>query len=489
VVGLTRGSEAEAARRLFTAAEADSADIAAGKMTGLTPAQWQAAKAAGEPVTLADFGGTRVQSLLRSAANTSPEARGTLEKAFGDRFEGQAERVAHDVRSLVSGGANAHKTADQLVAEYDVARIPAYRKAFAQPGAQGMWDDEFAQMAQAPVVGQAIRMATVNGRNEAAKLGLKPPVNPFQFNKDGTVTLTDPNFTPNLQFWDVVKKNLDKMGADGNAWSKVLRGKLDEAVPEYGQARGIAAQFFGERDALEAGRQLAGKRVDPQVVAGLMRKMSPEEKDLFREGFASDWAGRVIGGFRDSRDITKAMFNSPNEREMARVLFGDAGLRKLQARMTLEAVMDGARKAMGNSTTARQLIEAGLAGGALGGYLDGDWKGAVAGAAGAAGARRALASEMAAGARKLIGKVDSATAARVADLLTSDDPRKLAQGLRIMVSNQKVADGMRALADRLANAGQETGIPRLHIDTTGWGGSLPARADQNQDQPQGLGQQ
>lgn len=490
VTGMFRGSEAEAARRLFTAAEADSADIAAGKMAGMTPQQWLAAKAAGEPVMLADFGGTRVQSLLRSAANTSPEARGTLEKAINDRFEGQAERVAQDVRNLVSGGANAHKTADQLVAEYDVARIPAYRKAFSRPGAQSMWDDDFAQMANAPVVQQAIRMASVNAKNEAAKLGLKPPVNPFQFNKDGTVALSNPNFVPNLQFWDVVKKNLDKMGADGNAWSKVLRGKLDDAVPEYGEARGIAANFFGERDALDAGRKLAGKNVDPQVVAGLMRKMDPAEKDLFREGFASDWAGRVIGGFRDSRDITKAMFNSPNEREMARIVFGDAGIRKLQARMTLEAVMDGARRAMGNSTTARQLIEAGLAGGALAGYSSGwDPRTMLEGAGAAAGTRKFLATEMAAGARHLIGKVDAKTAARVADLLTSDDPGKLAQGLRIMVSNQRVASGMRALADRLANAGQEKGIPRLTIDTTGWGGSLPARADQDQQQPPRLGNQ
>ena len=39
--------------------------------------------------------------------------------------------------------------------------------------------------------------------------------------------------------------------------------------------------------------------------------------------------------------------------------------------MTLETNMDGARRAMGNSTTAWQLIETGLAGGALEGYLSG----------------------------------------------------------------------------------------------------------------------
>jgi len=482
VVGAARGSENEAARRITNAIQLDAEDIAAGKMQGMTLPQWQAARAAGEPVTLAEMGGTRTQALLRSATNTSPEGRGAAEKVITERFEGQADRVGQDVRNLVNGGANANKTADQLVAEYDVARVPAYRHAFSRPGAASMWDDDFAQMAQAPVVQQAIRMASVNAKNEAAKLGLKPPVNPFRFEKDGTVNLTDQNFKPNLQFWDVVKKNLDQMGADGNAWSKVLRGKLDDAVPEYSNARGIAAQFFGERDALEAGRKLAGKRVDPQQVGALMRKMSPEEKDLFREGHASDWAGRVIGSFRDSRDITKAMFNSPNERKMAEVIYGPAGVKKLEARMTLEAVMDGARRALGNSTTARQLIEAGLAGGAIGGYLEGDWKGAVAGAGAAAGARKAIATEALAGARNLIGKVDAKTAARVAELLTSDDPTKLAAGMRIMVSNKRVADGMRAIADRM-NIAAQSQAPRVRIDTTGWSGAVPVRADQDQPQP------
>lgn len=485
IVGTARGGEPEAARRVFSALEADAADIAAGKAEGMTIQQWQAAKAAGEPVTLADLGGPRTQSLLRSSANTSPEGRGAFEKTFNDRFEGQADRVAQDVRNLVSGGANANKTADQLVAEYEKKRAPAYKAAFNHPKAQSMWDSDFEQMAQSPAVQSAIRMATVNGREEAAKLGMKPPVNPFKFNQDGTVTLTNPNFKPNLQFWDVVKKNLDSGDRQSQQWAKVLRSKLDSYGTGYDRARGVAANFFGERDALQAGRTLAGKNTDPQAIAQAMRKMSPEEKDLFREGYASDWANRVIGNMRDSRDITKAMFNSPNERKRAEIIFGPQGLKHLENRMTLERVMDGARKALGNSTTARQLIEAGLAGGAIGGYADGDWKGALAGVGAGVGARKVLATEMAAGARKLIGKVDAKTAARVADLLTSDDPRKLAQGLRIMNGNKRIADGMRSLADRLGNVTQsQIPRPRLQIDTTGWGsGALPAHADQDQQQP------
>ena len=486
--------EGEAARRVALALQKDEELIAKGTAKGMSRAEWEAAKEAGEPVTLADLGSGNVQALLRSSANTSPEGRATLEKVIQDRFLGQGERVANDVRNLVAGGANASKSADQLVAEYDISRGPLYKQAFSKPEAQGMWTPELEQLTQAPVVQNAIRMANITAKNEAAKIGFTPmKKSPFSFDENGRMVLNQsPDGSvvkPSLQYWDTVKKNLDKMGADGQAWSKTLRDHLDEAVPEYSKARGFAAQFFGERDALDAGRKLAGKRVDPEVIRDAMRKMSPSERDLFREGYASDWSNRVIGNVSDTRDITKAIFNSPNERARAEAVFGPAGMDKIQTRMTLETIMDGARQAMGNSTTARQLIEAGLAGGAIEGYLSGwDPTHMSLGAASAAGARKALGSEMAAGARKMIGKVDATTAKNVAKFLTSNDPEELAQGIRMATKNKKITDGLRRIANavsiaRIAPAGREAVsniAPTLQ-------GAVGVRADDKKNQPYGIG--
>lgn len=480
--------EQEAARRVAAALDRDQQLIASGQAKGMSLPEWQAARAAGEPVTLADLGAGHTQSLLRSAANTSPEGRAMLEQVLEGRFLNQGERVAGDVRGLVAGGANANKTADQLVAEYDAGRAPLYRKAFAHPNAQGMYDDTLEQVTQAPVVQQAIRMANITAKNEAAKIGLTPMKDsPFVFDQSGRMTLRDPNMTPNLQYWDAVKKNLDKLGPEGAAWARTLRDHLDTQVPGYQEARGFAANFFGERDALDAGRKLAGKRVDPETIRSSMRKMDPHEQELFREGYASDWADRVVGNISETRDITKAMFNSPNERERARAVFGDAGMRKMEARMSLETIMNGARNAMGNSTTARQLIEAGLAGGALGGYASGwDPHAMIEGASGAAGARFAagkyLAPEIAAGARKLVGKVDAKTAANVARLLTSDDPRQLAQGLRLAMANQRVAEGLKRIANTVslsavAPSGREAAVRTVPAIQ----GAVGARADDNPD--------
>jgi hypothetical protein len=508
IVSTARGMmdpEAEASRRLATALKADQDLIQAGKAEGMSPTEWVNAKAAGEPVTLADLGSTNTQALLRSAANTSPEGRAILEKQIYDRFAGQSERTAATVRGLVAGGANAAKTGDQLVAEYDKARAPAYKQAYRE-GDKEIVSPAIERLMGSPMFENAMKSAVTSGKDRAVTEGYGA-FNPGVTVENGMIkfTKTNPNGVPqypNLQYWDAVKRDLDSVasvaqrsGDMGKAqvagnMAKTLRSELDKQVPSYANARGIASQYFGESNALEAGQKLAGKKVDPQVISDVMRKMKPDERELFQEGYASDWAGRVIGNISDSRDITKAMFNSPNERARALAVFGPAGMAKIQTRMTLETIMDGARKAMGNSTTARQLIEAGLAGGALEGYMSGwDPSKMAAGVAGAASARKFLGTEMAAGARKLVGKVDAKTARLVAELLTSDDPNKLSQGLRMAQKNQSIADGLRSIANRVALAGQNNAIPHPYRGPNlgPLQGPMPAGANDEQDQSNRIG--
>lgn len=508
IASIVRGlwnSEGEAARRLASAVYSDADLILRGHAKGMTPTRWAAAKLAGEPVTLADLGSARTQSLLRSAANTSPEARARIEKMVEDRFLGQAERTADDVRGLVAGGGNAGKTADQLVAEYDLARVPAYKKAFAEPAAQRLWDGDYEQISQAPAVQQAIRMAMVNAKNEAAKMGLNTPRNPFVMAATGEAasphrmvlgTFKDVNgkpveMYPNLQFWDVVKKNLDAGDRTSQQWAKILRDKLDTDVTLYKDARGIAANFFGERDALAAGRSLAGKRTDPELIRKVMREMNPEERELFREGYASDLAGRVIGEISQTRDITKAIMNRPNERARIEAIFGQAGLDRLEARIALETFMDGARQAMGNSTTARQLAELGLAGGAVG-SMEGAYTGGLNPmtmlthglmGAGTATLVRAGGEKAVGSMRRAAGYVDQRTAEHLGRMLTSSDPTILAEGLRIAAKNKNVLDNLKAVATRVALAGQTEPsaavsgmMPRIQ-------GTVGARGEDEQKQP------
>jgi hypothetical protein len=498
-------SEGEAARRVATALRMDNELIAAGKAQGMTPQQWAAARQAGEPVTLADLGSANTQSLLRSAANTSPQARAQLEQVIQNRFLAQSERVADTVQRAIPGSqGNARKTADELVAHYDRGRVPAYQQAY-QQGDKPIMSPAMERMMSSDTFVGAMKRAISSGKDRDVAMGLggfNPMVN---VTPDGRIVFNQgakgvPTY-PNLQYWDQVKRELDdvatsafKSGEKGKGevaskMAQVLRGELDSQVPSYAKARGIAEQFFGESNALEAGRKLAGKKPVAEDVKKILRQMKPDERALFQEGYAADLAERVIGRMKDTQDVTKAMFNSPNERKLAAAVFGPGGMAMLQARMSLETIMDGARQAMGNSTTARQLIEAGLAGGALSGYASGWDPGAmISGGVGLAGARwgkgaHAGLNQVAQSAKHMIGKVDAKTAARVAELLTSNDPRLLRQGYLMAAKNEAVMSRLKDMANRVAIAGQTPARQPVAEGFRALQGPVGARADEDQQRP------
>jgi len=88
---------------------------------------------------------------------------------------------------------------------------------------------------------------------------------------------------------------------------------------------------------------------------------------------------------------------------------------------------------MGNSTTARQLMELGIGGGAGFALTGGDWKGALTGAA------------LAKGSRYLGQKVDAQVMQEVAKLLTTDSP----QALQKAVANATLSPQWMLALDRL----------------------------------------
>lgn len=506
IVSTVRGwinPEGEASRRLANALRIDQDLIQQGKAQGMPPAEWAAARQRGEPVTLADLGSANTQSLLRSAANTSPEARATLENTFEQRFLGQSERVGDTVRGILPGGqANARKTGDQLVAEYDQARVPAYKAAY-QQGDKPLMSPAMERLMGSDTFVGAMKRAISTGKDRDIEMGLggfNPMVN---VTPDGRIIFNKgaqgaPTY-PNLQYWDQVKRELDSVAnqakrsgdtsSSAGALAKILRNELDQQVPGYAKARGVAEQFFGESNALEAGRTLAGKKPVAEDVAAVMRKMDPKERELFQEGYASDLAERVIGRMKDTQNVTKAMFNSPNERKLAATIFGSGGMAQLRARMALETIMNGARDAMGNSTTARQLIEAGLAGGALTGYATGwDPVKMIGGAGAAAGARygagtATVVGQMASGAQHLIGKVDAKTARRVAELLTSNDPRLLREGYQMAAKNDAIGNALMSLARKVSLAGQAQAREPISGTMKALQGPMTGRADEQQQSP------
>jgi hypothetical protein len=482
----------EAARRVYGALSTDAPQVAAGQTLGLTPAEYVAAHAAGQPVMAADLGGETTRALLRSAANTSPEGRAVIQSAVADRFAEQNDRAGSTIRSLVSGGADTAKTKAQLEAEYDAERGGAYGTAY-EAGDRPIWSPELERLSSAPSVAGAIRGAVNRWQDFQVKDGfgaMNPPVN---VTPDGQLKFLPGKGMlpyPNLQFWDYASRNLAGMAAQarraGNntdaglygGLEQQLKAELDKQVPEFAEARGIASRYFGGNNAIEAGQEALNFKGDIRDLQRTMAQMKPAEREIFQESYA-DAMARKAEGVSDNQDITNRIYNSPQERQRVTAVLGQPAADRLGAFVDRERVFDAVRKALGNSTTARQMIEAGLAGGAAGGYLTGDWRGAGEGFLGGMGARRMAPEAITAGFRSALGYVDRNTAKRVAELLTSSNPADIARGLSAASSNPRIGQALRETGSRasaMIGAREAATLPPSVLQLTGGAGA------QNQQQ-------
>jgi hypothetical protein len=420
---------AEAGRRVAGALDRD---ISSGN-AGLSPQEFSNAKGAGQPVGLMDAGGETTRALMRSAANTSPEARGVIDRFTSDRFGGQSGRV-EDWLNTTFNFPNADDTQTALKQVARTVNRPAYATAYSK-GARDIWDDGLEQMAQAPVMQDAIRKTMVSAKNEAAKMGFTPPKNPFVTNADGRLTLGQgedgKRMLPGLQFWDYVKRNLDAVGTrDAKEWSRVLRDHLDDLIPEYGNARAGAARFFGAEDALEAGQKAVMSKMNSRQIRAGLDKMAPVEKKLFQDGFVDQYV-KMVRESGDRRNILNSIATSPAARERIMMAIGPQRAKELESFLHVEGIMDRARTAMGNSTTARQLVELGLAGGYNlyegGGHGSTD-PNVLMKTIAVYGALR--------GSRALGSHIDERVVRHVAQLLTSNNVPDLDKGIRLISRNK-----------------------------------------------------
>lgn len=453
--------EREAARRVVGSITNDMRNGTA----GLTPAEFMNAQRGGAPVSVLDLGGDTTRRLARSASNTSTEGGAALQNLADARFEGQSDRASQFIRNLV-GPVDTQATRDTLrTAAHNVNR-PAYQRAYMAPNAQVMWDDGFQQLMQAPVVQEAARKVTRTGANEAAMQGYTPVRNPFAWDEQGRWTLrTDGR--PNLQFWDHVQRNLRdaydtavRQGANNEARQitalrSELLSRLDQTVPEFQAARAGAARFFGAEDALSAGENFVRSNMTAREGARAIAQMSPQERELFRQGFSA----RLIDDINNTRDrvnVLNKIGQSPEARNKLQVALGPQGYRNIEGFLTVEHAMDRFRGALGNSTTARQLVELGLAGGAGYGLSGGDLT---------TGGAAALAAFLV---RKGGVRIDERVARRVAEMLTSNDPQVLAQGVRTAMNNRAIMNALRNLdSGRIAGQQGTTAIPSMQAGGIG----------------------
>lgn len=399
-----------------------------------------------------DRGGETTRALARSAANTDAEARSLIEKTASDRFGSQGERARSFIDRITGGATDDLALQEGLRTAARRVNDPAYKAAFANPAAQEMASPGLLNMLKSPAMRKAASDAERRGADRAVVEGFDTVRNPFTFDAAGNVTMKD-GVKPTLQFWNQVKINLDgEIGAASRSGDRTLASdltglkrklvsELDAAVPEYAAARQGAASFFGAEDALDAGKKFVTQNRTNAEVAQALKKMNPAERSSFAVGFAAELKD-AIAQSGDRTNVINKIFGSRQSRDKIKMALGDKAYGEFEQFVKVENAMDMLRGAMGNSTTARQLAELGLAGGAgLGATaFTGDWKSGLG-----VGVLTGLA-------RRYGAKVDERVTKRVAELLLSDDPKALQQAVTLAKNSPKASAALEAIQGALSSA-------------------------------------
>jgi len=428
------------------------------------------ANRAGADVLNADRFGSAIRTLARTASNVSPEADNIFKETTQNRFYDQGKRAINYVRALMGGATDDLALQDNLRAAARATNKTAYDAAYNAPMAKAIWTPEIRNLLSAEPFKQAVRDADKVGANYAAISGQKAVRNPFTFDADGNVTglrqLPGGGVAlPNLEFWDIVQRSLRntadqaKRSGDNLLASQVqqmrsqLLNTLDGAVPQFQKARQGAAGFFGAEDAIDAGRKAVTSTKAVPEIERAVASMSQAEKDAFSVGFSSEIID-AIGASRDRVNVINSIFGSESARKRIAIALGPQRARELEAYVKMEQILDMLRVAtQGNSTTAKQLIQAGLMGGGAGGLgmiaSGGDLATGFSAASVAILGRRGL---------QMLGKsVDDQVMKRVAEVLSSTDPAQLQRAIQNASLSQQHMDAidgvMRALAATSRGAG------------------------------------
>jgi len=431
--------EAEAAARVRAAMARDAGRAA------MSADDVAAARLNRQPIVNADRGGETTRALAKASANASPEARGQIETAINDRFYDQSRRAVEKVSNIVGNRIDDLKIQDDLRTAARKANSGNYEKAyrFNFGAGQPVELDAIQQRIPASAMREAMRIAKAEGRpfGEQLVASIDEAADAITFRR-----------TPSMREWDYIQRGLKGAtdsafrggsGGAGTAYRELrqeLLSVLDDVNPAFKQARAGAAAAFGAEDALDAGRMFARSSRNTGEMARAVAKMNPAEKKLFETGFASELVDRLKSS-SDRVNVINQVFGSPESREKMVMAFGKTKATEMEAFVRVEDAMMALKAAMGNSTTARQLVELGLVSGGNAG----------AGAWGVAtGDYRALAVTGAlTGYRYGKGKIDQRVVQKIAEILLSDD----AKAMDRVVNNAKLSSSymqaLRALSDEV----------------------------------------
>lgn len=401
-----------------------------------------------------DLGANEVRGLAKWASEKSPTARGIIDEAVNERAAGKADRVSAAIENMTLAP-NARAARKRLEDTAGVVNDRAYKEAMEQ-GSTGFQSDVIDQLMEAPVFMSALEKAGQTYKNLMAAKRAGPPFVRGQNNE----TL------PTLEFMNQVKKELDSMYSvvertgDKSAMVNItsiknqLVGELDSLFPKYQEARGIAANFFGAKDAIDAGKEMFKMANNPNLMdSGLlemMDKMGSAERGLVASGYLTAMVDKI----RANPVSINQLLKGPQAKMLNERLLGPRKQKEMETMLRLEGFANLLKDTVqGNSRTSQNMELVKKIGAELG------WAGAgIVGGSALTGASPMdpstwpLAFAKAAftrGKDKFTAGVNEKMALKIAELITSDNPRAMQQATQIVSKNPYAKRALERNYDKL----------------------------------------
>jgi hypothetical protein len=315
---------------------------------------------------LADVGGQNTRDLLRTASNMPSPANDRMKRVLDARQGNQWTRIEQDLAENLSDGNKFGERLDKLTGIVKEVGSEEFKKAYSEP-----WNvrksSELGRFLELPYVKRLREKAIENIEGMTGKQVADAPgavagageISPWEFlhrvkmQIDREITGLKTGQADSKANWDLrdlsalKRRMVDLMGTEN--------GQFKSAMEKYGDAAGMKA-------ALEDGLEDFAKLSAPELRQALASMTKPEQM-MYRAGISRSIFNQLEKG-NITRDRTESLFSSPEMQRKLEAVFPDRRrLRDFQRSLVLEAKMADTRKAVqGNSTTARQLAQAGESG-------------------------------------------------------------------------------------------------------------------------------
>lgn len=416
----------------------------------------KAAVESGEKIYLADFlQGNAARSLLgKSFSPKQQQAMFQINKALEDRAS-KVQDLVDDKFAYVTGRNLREVDFDTAVtAANDKQRDKLYTALKAMPEAQSVVSSNLTAMSKNPFVAKAI--SSVKSKLKAY---------PSSWNVRGGTT-------PNLAYWDQVKRELQAnvttgmRSSDPAALANVplyqdavtkLTGELDKIVPAYGSTRNKAAELFGVETSLEGGYKLAQILAagSPFKVGEFMKnykKLRPSEKEAFAQGASRFMLQKANG---DMSKLISYMEN-PNVSKTMKNVLGQDKYNALYAKAVSANLMSNAEGfAYTSSATGSKLGN--LAKDVIGGAMLGAPAIPASIASGSSAATLLSSAAIATGALSgiVLNASERKVANRVVELAFSTNPKDARAFSKLLADNYDAVNVARKLGDYLYSGTQK----------------------------------